>query len=60
MARRGIYVEVGIDADPEAVWALTQDPRRHGRWDLRFSQIVPDGDTMPHSAQGWLLAHLCG
>lgn len=45
VARRGIYVEVEIDAHPDAVWALTQDPRRHGRWDLRFSEIVPDGDT---------------
>ncbi|MFA4842014.1 MAG: SRPBCC family protein [Agrococcus sp.] len=45
MARRGIHVEICIDADPEAVWALTQDPHRHGRWDLRFSRIVPDGET---------------
>ena len=33
-------------------------------WELRedgtYEKLVPDGDTMPHSAQGWLLAHLCG
>lgn len=45
MKRRGIYVEIAIAADPEAVWALTQDPAAHGRWDLRFSEIVPAGRT---------------
>lgn len=36
-----IYVEVRIRAPLERVWELTQDPRRHVRWDLRFSRITP-------------------
>lgn len=42
VARKGIYVEVDIDADPSAVWNLTQEPRMHGRWDLRFTEILVD------------------
>lgn len=45
MTGRGIYVEVAIAAPPEVVWALTQDPEQHVRWDLRFSRIVPTGTT---------------
>lgn len=40
-AASAIYVEIAIRADPEQVWELTQDPAAHGRWDARFSQIVP-------------------
>ncbi|MEN4904042.1 polyphosphate kinase 1 [Luteimonas sp. TWI662] len=33
-------------------------------WELRedgsYERLVPEGDAMPHSAQGWLLARLCG
>lgn len=43
MARRGIYVEIAIAAELDAVWALTHDAAAHGRWDLRFSEIVPAG-----------------
>jgi hypothetical protein len=39
---RGIYVETVIDADVERVWAASQDPQEHVRWDLRFSEIVPE------------------
>ncbi|PZE58372.1 SRPBCC family protein [Curtobacterium sp. MCPF17_001] len=42
MASRSIYVETLIDADVDAVWAATQDPRQHVRWDVRFSEIVPE------------------
>ncbi|GAA1494446.1 SRPBCC family protein [Curtobacterium herbarum] len=42
MASRSIYVETVIDADVDAVWAATQDPRQHVRWDVRFSEIVPE------------------
>ena len=35
----GIYVEVLIRAPLERVWALTQTPEMHQRWDLRFSRI---------------------
>ena len=43
MARRGIFVEIDIDAPLERVWELTQDAAHHARWDLRFSQIEPAG-----------------
>jgi hypothetical protein len=42
MSRRGIYVEIRIAAPIERVWALTQDPALHPRWDVRFSRIVPE------------------
>ena len=35
----GIYVETLIHVPLERVWALTQAPEVHGRWDLRFSEI---------------------
>ncbi len=35
----GIYVEAMIHAPLERVWALTQEPHVHRRWDLRFSRI---------------------
>jgi hypothetical protein len=41
---RGIYVAIRIAAPMETVWALTQDPENHARWDARFSRIVPLGD----------------
>jgi hypothetical protein len=40
--KRQIYVETVIDADIERVWAATQDPAQHVRWDVRFSSITPD------------------
>ncbi|MFL0390584.1 SRPBCC family protein [Curtobacterium sp. 179-B 9B NHS] len=43
MGTRGIYVETVIDADLDRVWAATQDPEQHVRWDVRFSEIVPEG-----------------
>ncbi len=42
MGSRGIYVETVIAADLERVWAATQDPEQHVRWDVRFSEIVPE------------------
>lgn len=41
MARRGVYVEIVIDAELDEVWASTQDPVEHVRWDVRFSRIFP-------------------
>lgn len=38
MTRRGIYVETRINASLDEVWALTQDPAQHVRWDARFSE----------------------
>jgi hypothetical protein len=45
VTRRAIYVESRIEADLDAVWTRTQDLQSHGRWDLRFSAIVPAGAT---------------
>lgn len=45
MGPRGIYVEAMIAAELDAVWAATQDPRQHVRWDVRFSEITPTGHT---------------
>lgn len=43
--RGQIYVETGIRTSMDRLWALSQDPDLHPRWDLRFSRIVPtDGD----------------
>jgi hypothetical protein len=45
-----IYVEILIRAPMDALWAYTQTPALHERWDLRFSRIVylPRGlDTEP-------------
>ncbi|MCF6526578.1 hypothetical protein, partial [Streptomyces sp. JJ36] len=36
----GIYVERRIRAGMELLWERTQDPVRHQRWDLRFTEIV--------------------
>ncbi|MGW7379699.1 hypothetical protein [Streptomyces sp. NPDC054794] len=37
----GLYVETRIRADLDELWARTQDPARHQRWDLRFTEIDP-------------------
>lgn len=42
MSRRQIHVETTIAADLERVWAATQDPSQHVRWDVRFSSITPE------------------
>ncbi|WP_081813777.1 hypothetical protein [Microbacterium sp. CH12i] len=38
---RALYVETRIHAPLETVWALTQDPASHVRWDARFTSIIP-------------------
>lgn len=43
---RGIRVETRLACDVDRVWALTQDPRRHSRWDVRFGRIEPTGDGL--------------
>lgn len=45
MARRGIYVETLIQGDLEELWRRTQNPSEHARWDVRFSRIIPSGET---------------
>ncbi len=41
-----LYVETLIRSDPEQLWRLTQEPRQHQRWDLRFTEIdyLPQAD----------------
>jgi hypothetical protein len=39
MKRRPIYVESRIHASMDGLWAATQDPGRHQRWDVRFGSI---------------------
>ncbi|RLV54698.1 hypothetical protein D9V41_15190 [Aeromicrobium phragmitis] len=41
--RGRIYVETRIRAPLDRVWALTQEPEQHARWDLRFGRIEPVG-----------------
>ena len=36
-----LYVETEIRAPMDLLWSLTQDPARHRRWDLRFTEIEP-------------------
>ncbi|KJL49231.1 hypothetical protein RS84_00344 [Microbacterium hydrocarbonoxydans] len=38
---RALYVETLIKAPMDVVWALTQDPTAHVRWDARFTLIRP-------------------
>jgi hypothetical protein len=41
-----IYVEILIRGNMDDLWQKTQEPKLHGRWDLRFSQI----DYLPRAA----------
>ncbi|MEU1893592.1 hypothetical protein ACH4D4_14915 [Streptomyces pristinaespiralis] len=45
----GLYVETRIRADMEVLWARTQEPDEHRRWDLRFTEIdhLPRADGGP-------------
>ncbi|MGW3496060.1 hypothetical protein [Streptomyces sp. NPDC001020] len=42
----GLYVEARIRGDLDELWARTQDPAQHRRWDLRFTEI----DHLPRAA----------
>jgi len=42
MGRRPIYVESRIRCDIEDLWAATQNPELHQRWDVRFGRIAYD------------------
>ncbi|MEU4104933.1 hypothetical protein AB0F16_30905, partial [Streptomyces tanashiensis] len=35
----GLYIETRVRADLETLWERTQEPGRHQRWDLRFTEI---------------------
>ena len=39
MSAAPLYVEARISADIDELWAATQDPAQHQRWDLRFTHI---------------------
>ncbi|TWV45964.1 hypothetical protein FRZ03_15175 [Streptomyces misionensis] len=41
----GLYIETHIRADLDELWARTQDPAQHRRWDVRFSEI----DQLPRA-----------
>ena len=38
-----IYVETTVHGDMATLWARSQDPRQHRRWDLSFTTIEPAG-----------------
>ncbi|MGI5132642.1 hypothetical protein ACQEVB_37970 [Pseudonocardia sp. CA-107938] len=40
-SNRRIYVETTVRGDLPTLWARSQDPRQHRRWDLRFTTIEP-------------------
>ncbi|MCH0566327.1 MULTISPECIES: hypothetical protein [unclassified Streptomyces] len=42
----GLYIEARIRADLDDLWSHTQEPDRHQRWDLRFTEI----DHLPRAA----------
>ncbi|MCM3871370.1 MAG: DoxX-like family protein [Pyrinomonadaceae bacterium] len=42
-----IYVEILVRAPMDALWAHTQTPELHERWDLRFSEI----DYLPRASE---------
>ncbi|MFE9095293.1 hypothetical protein [Streptomyces sp. NPDC007264] len=42
----GLYIEAHIRGDVDELWARTQDPAQHRRWDLRFTEI----DLLPRAA----------
>jgi len=46
-----VYVEIDIAADLPRVWALTQEPSLHQRWDLRFSEITYEGAPLDDGTQ---------
>lgn len=44
-----LYIETRIRTDLDTLWSATQEPSRHQRWDLRFTEIdhLPRGDGEP-------------
>lgn len=39
MQAEELYIETWVDADMDELWAATQNPEEHQRWDLRFTDI---------------------
>ncbi|MET8831419.1 hypothetical protein ABZX40_36995 [Streptomyces sp. NPDC004610] len=44
-----LYIETRVRADLDTLWSATQEPARHQRWDLRFTEIeyLPRADGEP-------------
>jgi len=40
VSERSLYVETYVHGSLDRLWARTQDPAQHARWDLRFTEIV--------------------
>ncbi|MYS11784.1 hypothetical protein GTW71_36380 [Streptomyces sp. SID6041] len=47
----GLFIETRVRADLETLWERTQEPDRHQRWDLRFTEIayLPGADDRPRT-----------
>jgi uncharacterized membrane protein YphA (DoxX/SURF4 family) len=59
-AAKGIYVEIEIRSSIEDLWAKTQVPAVHKRWDLRFTNIEYAPRPNPAEAQQFLYATRIG
>jgi hypothetical protein len=57
---RPIYVEILIRAPIGEVWAKTQEPGQHERWDLRFSRITYLPRQSEHEPQRFLYSTRIG
>jgi hypothetical protein len=40
LKKQPLYIETKINCDLDTLWAFTQDPAVHEKWDLRFSSIT--------------------
>ncbi len=56
----GIFVETFVRASMDALWAHTQDPDVHQRWDLRFSRIEYLPKVRPEEPQRFRYATRMG
>ena len=59
-AAKGIYVEIQIHSSIEELWAKTQVPELHRRWDLRFTDIEYLPRPNPEEPQQFLYATRIG
>jgi hypothetical protein len=55
-----IYVETLIKAPMDELWAATQDPAQHQRWDLRFTEIALLPAVGPDEPQSFTYALAIG
>jgi hypothetical protein len=59
-AAKGIYVEIEIRSPIDELWAKTQVPAVHERWDLRFTNIEYAPRPNPAEPQQFLYATRIG